>query len=469
MGTELNALLAEPKNLYFVGVGGSGMYPLVQIFLKEGHTIAGSDVNEGAILDYERRQGVRVDMGHRAENIHGADLVIYSAAIRENNPERLEAARLGIPCVERSEALGYLSGLYTHPVCIAGTHGKTTTTGMTVQILEMAGRDPAAVVGGKLPLINGYGKAGNGDAVVIEACEYHNTFLALHPKTAVLLNVDNDHLEFFGSMENLKAAFRQFCALATGAVVYNADDANTREVVAGLAQLLISYGLGMGCDIGAADVHCHKPSFWAFDLFEKNEKMCEIRLNVPGRHTMYNALAAYAAARQAGATPAECAAGLAAFSGTGRRFEVLGEVNGVTIADDYAHHPAELKAALTAASEMGFGKVWAVFQPYTFSRTEMLLPEFASALSIADRVVMTAIMGGRESAGDYAISTQDLADRIPGSVWFETQEDTAAYVLRNAQPGDLAVTLGCGDIYKCAHMMLADGSWGAPGPAGGPA
>ncbi|MFV0413937.1 MAG: UDP-N-acetylmuramate--L-alanine ligase [Oscillospiraceae bacterium] len=454
MQVNIGELLQTPKKLHFIGVGGSGMYPLVQILLPQGHSISGSDVNEGAILDYERALGVNVIMGQRAENVHGADLVVYSAAIGATNPERLEAERLGIPIVERSSMLGYVASLYRRPLCIAGTHGKTTATGMATQILQMAGFDPAAVIGGKLPYIGGYGKAGTGDGIVVEACEYHNTFLELVPDTAVLLNVDNDHLEFFGSMENLKAAFRKFCALATGAVLYNGDDANSREVVAGLPTPLISFGLSAGCDIRAVNLYEHRPAFWAFTIEENGRRLEEIKLGAPGRHNIYNALAAYAGARRLGASHGQCAEGLGAFKGTGRRFEVLGEVNGVTIADDYAHHPTELAATLTTAKEMGFKQVWAVFQPYTYSRTQLLLEDFARVLPIADRVVMTAIMGGRETAENYRVTTADLAAKIPGSVWFETQQEVARYVLQNARPGDLALTLGCGDIYKCAHIML---------------
>lgn len=452
--TAIGELLKTPKHLHFIGVGGSGMYPIVQILLPEGHFISGSDVNEGDILKAERKAGVQVMMGHRAENVHGADLVVYSAAIPETNPERVEAARLGIPAVERSVMLGYVSSLYTRPLCIAGTHGKTTATGMATQILEMAGLDPAAVIGGKLPYIGGYGKSGRGDGIVVEACEYHNTFLELRPETAVLLNVDNDHLEFFGNMQNLKAAFRAFCALATGAVLYNADDANSREVVAGLPQECIGFGLEEGA-LRAEHLREHRPSYWAFTVQWRGETQGEeILLAAPGKHNVYNALAAYGGARRLGATHEQCAAGFAAFGGTGRRFEVLGEVNGFTVADDYAHHPAELEATLSTMKEMGFNKVWAVFQPYTFSRTKMLLDDFARVLPIADRVVMTAIMGGRERAEDYDITTGALADKIPGSVWFETQRETADYMLQNAGSGDLVLTLGCGDIYKCAHMML---------------
>lgn len=455
MSPTLQELLSTPRNLHFIGVGGSGMYPLVQILLAAGHHISGSDVNEGSILDYERKQGVRVLMGHNAANVHGADLVVYSAAIPASNPERAEAQRLNIPCVERSILLGYVASLYKQPIGFAGTHGKTTATGMCTQILEMAGLDPAAVIGGRLPLIHGYGKAGSGSTIVVEACEYHNTFLEMQPETAVLLNVDDDHLDFFGSMENLKGAFRQFCASATGAVLYNGDDANTLDVIAPLANPKFSFGFNEGSHTRAQNAYEHKPAFWAFTVYENNQPQCEVQLSVPGRHNVYNGLAAWAAARRAGATPAQCAAGLAAFTGTGRRFEILGTVNGITIADDYAHHPTELHAVLSAALNMGYKSVWAVHQPFTYSRTQMLLDEFAEVLQPAHHVVLTAIMGGRENAEDYTITTAQLAEKIPGSVWFETQQQAADYVLQHAAADDLVLTLGCGDIYKCAHMMLA--------------
>ncbi len=454
---DFDKLLRQPKTLHFVGVGGSGMYPLVQIMLAKGHRIQGSDVNEGDILNYERSQGVRVMMGHRAENVEGADLVIYSAAIRADNPERLEAEKKGIPCVERSVMLGYVASLYPRSLCMAGTHGKTTATGMTVQILEMAGLDPAAVIGGKLPLIGGYGKAGKNDAIVVEACEFHDTFLELTPDTAVLLNVDDDHLDYFGSMENLMASFRKFCQKASGCILFNGDDTGSRLVVKGLPQPKTSFGLLPGSDIRAVNLSEHRPAYWQFALWENGKNVAEIRLGVPGKHNVYNALAAFGAARRAGASASQCAEGLAAFTGTGRRFEILGQVRGFTVADDYAHHPAELEATLKAATGMGYREVWAVFQPYTYTRTRQLFAEFAQVLPLADHVVMTAIMGGRERAEDYNITTAELAAQMPGSVWFETQREVAEYVLAQAQPGDLVLTLGCGDIYKCAHMMMEAG------------
>jgi len=351
--------------------------------------------------------------------------------------------------------------MYPHAVCIAGTHGKTTTTAMTTQILLMAGADPAAVIGGKLPLIDAYGRYGKGKEIVVEACEYSNTFLHLTPYLAVILNIDNDHLEFFGSMENLKAAFRKFALLTTDTVLVNADDANTMEAVRGMdreaALSICTFGIDTPADYRAEHVCEYRPSFYSFDAATAGQPTVHIELSVPGRHNVYNALAAYACAVRQGISAEACAQGLQAFRGAGRRFEFLGEVNGVTIADDYAHHPSELAATLAAAKRMDYRHVWAVFQPFTYTRTQMLMDDFARVLPLADRVVMTEIMGSRERAEDYTVRTKDLAAKIPGSVWFETFEEVVDYVLAHAEAGDLVITLGCGDIYKAAKMMAARG------------
>lgn len=448
-------LLDGKTKLHFVGIGGSGMFPLVQILHAVGYEIAGSDVGEGDIVEREKAMGIPVYHGHRAENVPGAQLVVYSAAIMKGNPELEEAARLGIPTVERSVLLGYVANTYPCPICISGTHGKTTTTAMTVQIMVMAGLDPAAVIGGKLPLIDGYGRYGAGRNIVVEACEYHNTFLQLVPHTSVVLNIDADHLEFFKTMDNLKAAFRKFALLTEHRVIANIDDANTLAAVDDIDRDVRTFGVHQQADYRAVNVREYRPSFFEFDVAVHGVPGVHVRLSVPGYHNVYNALAAYACAEGAGCTPGQCAQGLAAFRGAGRRFEILGEVNGVTIADDYAHHPTELEATLRAAKEMDYNQVWAVFQPFTYSRTQMLLDEFARVLPIADHVVMTEIMGSRERAEDYTVRTKDLAAKIPGSVWFSTFDEVVNHVLAHAKPGDLVITLGCGDIYKAAKMMMA--------------
>ncbi|MEG0803572.1 MAG: Mur ligase family protein, partial [Pygmaiobacter sp.] len=336
-------LLQNKKRLHFVGIGGSGMFPIVQILHAAGYTITGSDVLEGDIINYERAMGIDVKIPHAAKNVEGADLLVYTAAILPGNPELARAEELGIPAVERSVMLGYVQRLYAQSICVAGTHGKTTTTGMITQILEMAGKDPAAVIGGKLPLIHGYGKAGTGDQIVVESCEFANTFLHLAPYTSIILNIDDDHLEFFGSMENLKAAFRSFAELTEHLVLANGDDANTMAALTGIKVPIVTFGKGEDCDYVAKNIRMARPAFYAFEVWHKGVKLGQAELSAPGAHNVYNALAAFVATTLAGATPAEAARGINAFAGTGRRFEVLGHTAaGATVADDYAHHPTEL-------------------------------------------------------------------------------------------------------------------------------
>ena len=448
-----SAFFADKKHLHFIGVGGSGMFPLVQIFLSKGFHISGSDNNESDTLAQERAMGVTVYMGHAAENIAGADAIVYSAAIMQDNAELAAARAAGIPIIERAVLLGYVSRQYNTCVCVCGTHGKTSSTGMLTQILLTAGLDPTAVIGGKLPLMGGSGRAGQSQIMTCEACEFVDTFLELAPDIAVILNIDADHLDYFKTMDNLKASFRKFAAMASKTLIVNGDDPNTMEVIAGLPQPVITFGFAPTNDYYPADITPLSPVGSRFALMHKGAKVTDIELNVIGRHNILNATAACIAALEAGATPEQLAPGLVDFRGTGRRFEVLGQVNGITIADDYAHHPTELTATLNAAMELDFKQVWAVFQPFTYSRTAMLLEEFAQALAIPHKVVMSEIMGAREH-NTYNIYTKDLADKIPGSVWFNTFEEIAAYVLAHAQPGDLVITMGCGDIYKCAKLML---------------
>ncbi len=446
--------LQKCRRLHMIGVGGSGMFPIAQILLAQGFTLTGSDNNPGETIDQERAMGVTVTIGHAAENVRGADAVIYSAAIMQNNPELVEARRLGIPTVERSEMLGLLTRRYGNCVCISGTHGKTTTTSMTTMIFLAAGMDPSTVIGGKLKAIGGSGRAGKSDTMVVEACEYANTFLRLAPDVSVILNIDDDHLEFFGNMENLRASFRKFAEMTSRTVVYNGDDENTCLALEGLeGKETVTYGLDPKNDYYPEN-YVRKDGFRAsFDLMYRGKKLTEVELSVPGEHNVLNALASAAAAIAAGAPVEAVKKGLAEFRGAHRRLEIFGTVNGFTVADDYAHHPTELEATLRTCKSLGFRSVWAVFQPFTFSRTALLMDDFARVLPIADHVVLTAIMGGRE-INTYGVTTQMLADKIPGSVWFETFEEVRDYVLANAKPGDLVITLGCGDCYKCANMIL---------------
>jgi len=452
--TVIDDKVFEGKSqLHFIGVGGSGMFPLVQIFLGRGYRITGSDNNESDTLALERSMGVTVYMGHRPENLEGADLVVYSAAIMQDNPELVAARERGLPVYERSLVLGYLTRRYDNCICVAGTHGKTTTTAMLTQILLKADMDPSAVIGGKLPLIGGNGRSGGSDIMTCEACEFVDTFLDLAPDIGVILNVDEDHLDYFKNLENIIRSFHGFAALCAKCVIVNGDDANSLQAVKGIEAPVITYGADSTNDYYPADIHPLSPTQTSFSLMHKGKKLCGLTVSVPGSHNLLNAVAACAAALAVGTSADRLCEGLSTFTGAGRRFEILGEVDGVTIADDYAHHPAELKVTLEVAKKMGYNRVWAVFQPFTYSRTALLLDDFARELSIADRVVMSEIMGSRE-INTYNIYTRDLAEKIPGSVWFPTFDEIADYVLANAQAGDLVITLGCGDVYKCAKLLL---------------
>ena len=447
-------LPAGVERIHFIGIGGSGVFPLVQILKGQGFAITGSDNNEGDIVELERQMGIPVTIGQRAENIAGADMIVYTAAILPGNPE-LEAAKAsGLPLWERAKMLGVISSCFADAICVCGTHGKTTTTALLTQVLLEAGKDPSAVIGGKLPAIGGYGRAGESDVLVCESCEFQDHFLQLSPDVAVILNVDADHLEYFGTLESIIRSFHQFASMASRLVIANGDDPNTRKAVAGCGKPVITFGLGEENDYYARNVVAHGGMRRSFDLMKKGgEKVVTLDIHLPGQHNVLNATAAAVAALETGVTPQALAAAMPHFAGAGRRFEVLGERQGVTVADDYAHHPAEIAATLRAAKELPFVRVWAVFQPFTYSRTRLLMDDFAKALSLADRVVLSEIMGSRE-VNTYGVSTQELADRIPGSVWYPTFQEMADYVAANARPGDLVITLGCGDVYKCARMIL---------------
>lgn len=450
----IDQLLAQVKTVHFIGIGGSGMCPLAEILLSWGYTVQGSDNNPGDNIDHLRSLGVKVILGQKAENLAGADLIVYTAAILPDNPELLAAKNGDIPAFERAKLFGAITRRYKNCIGVCGTHGKTTTTSMLTQILLTAGKDPGAVIGGVLPMIGSHGRAGSADTLVCEACEYKDHYLDLSPSVAVILNVDEDHLEYFKNLDNIIASFRKFSALTSRTLIYNGDDANTVRAVEGLDKEKLTFGLDSKNDYSAANITFERGAFAGFDVVFRGETVAHLQLRIPGKHHIYNALAAFAAAVNAGVSFADCETGIATFTGAGRRFEILAEIGGITIADDYAHHPNELEATLSAVMQMGYRTVWAVFQPFTYSRTKILFDDFVRVLQIPDRCVMTEIMGSRE-VNTYGICTKDLAEKIPGSVWFNTFEEVADYTLEHAQAGDLIITLGCGDIYKAAKLMKA--------------
>ena len=445
-------LLDGVKRIHCIGCGGSGMFPLIQILHARGYALTGSDVEETKITQAERAMGMTVALGHDAANLGDAQLVVYSAAIHDVNPELQAAHAHGIRTVERAALLGYVSRLYPHSVGVAGTHGKTTTTGMIVTMLELAGKDPAAVIGGKLPLIGGYGKVGGGDSIVVEACEYSETFLYLTSYLGIILNIDNDHLEYYGTMGKLKLAFQKF-ALLSRTVVFNLDDPNTLDVMNSIDRPVLSFGIENDARFRAVNIREYRPGFYEFDVEELGEHFAHLRLNVPGYHNIYNALAMCCCVRPLGLQPADAERAAENFKGMGRRFEVKGECNGAVIVDDYAHHPTELAATLKTARSLGYQRVIAVHQPFTYSRTKALMQDFADVLRSADQVVLLPVMGSRE-VDDGSVRSEDLAAKIPGSVVVDGLDAAADWVKAHAGKGDLVVCMSCGDLYKAADKMV---------------
>ncbi|MBR5088105.1 MAG: UDP-N-acetylmuramate--L-alanine ligase [Ruminiclostridium sp.] len=447
--------LTGKKHIHFIGIGGSGMYPLAQILHKQGYYLTGSDNNETETLKAVRNMGIPVYMGQRAENIEGADLIVHTAAIMADNPELIAAKASGVQVIERSVLLGLITSMYENAVCVCGTHGKTTTTSMLTHIFLADGNDLTAVIGGKLKAIGGSGICGTSDTMVCEACEFVDTFLKLYPDTAVVLNIDCDHLDYFRTMENMKRSFTKFCSMTTKVIVYNGGDANTVEAVsaAETKARLVTFGSSDKYDYYPANISHISDFNTEFDVYRRGELLGRAAIHVPGEHNILNAVAAIAVAAENGCKFESAVKGLAEFHGAVRRFEKLSEVNGITFVDDYAHHPTEVESLLRTAKSMNFKRVWAVHQPFTYSRTATLLNEFAEALKLADKVVLTEIMGSREK-NTYNIYSKDLAEKIDGAVWFPTFDEVADYVVKNAESGDLVITFGCGDVYKVGYMMI---------------
>lgn len=443
------------------------MYPLAQILHSQGFFLTGSDNNETETLDAVRKMGIPVFIGQRAENIEGADLIVHTAAIMEDNPELIAARQSGIPVLERADLLGIVTSWYDNAVCVTGTHGKTTVTSMITQIIFTAGVDLSAYIGGKLPCIGGSGIAGKSDILVCESCEFEDHFLKLSPDISVILNIDADHLDYFGTLNNIKKSFRKFAETTSKILIVNGSDSNTTEALDGIDKEMITFGKDCSCNFYPENVKHENGLLTTFDLMKNGKKLGEITLHVAGIHNVLNAVAAAAAADFLGIDFEAVQKGLGEFRGAKRRFEKLGYERGITFVDDYAHHPTELEAALNAAMEMNFNHVWAIFQPFTFSRTKLLLDDFARVLQIPDHAVLTDIMGSREK-NTYGVFTRHLAEKIPGCVWFpqnETEEWTderkysnfqqiCDYICSHAQKGDLVITLGCGDAYKIAKMII---------------
>ncbi len=447
---ETDLLLTGIKRVHMIGIGGSGMCPLAEILHSKGYVLTGSDNNEGDTLNRIKALGIKVFMGHNAENVKDAELVVYSAAISEDNPERVAAKEQGIPTMERSKLLGALTRQYDNVVGVCGTHGKTTTSSMITQILYLSKKEPSAVIGGKLPLIGSNGLCGKSDIFVCESCEFVNTFLEMSPDISVLLNIDNDHLDYFKTMDNLVSSFRKFVSMSK-LVFYNGDDKLSAQAVSGLQIETVTFGLSDECDYVAKNLTPSKFGY-CFDVLKRGEFLAQFELKVPGRHNVMNSLAAIAVCDHLGVTAQDIKNSIEEFKGAGRRFEFYGEFRGFMLADDYAHHPTEIAATLSAAKDLNYNNVIAVFQPFTFSRTALLKDEFIEALKLADKVILTPIMGSRE-VNSYGISSENIAEGLDNCVCVSGFNEAVKKVYEVAKENDIVITMGGGDVYKIAKII----------------
>ena len=454
-----------PVHVYFMGIGGISMSGLAKILIEEGFTISGSDSKESAMTKSLEAEDVRIFYGQKAENIANSDkidVVVYTAAVHPDNPEFIAVKEAGIPMLTRAELLGQIMKEYEIPVAIAGTHGKTTTTSMLSKILLDADLDPTLSIGGIFSDIGGNIRVGKSEYFVTEACEYTNSFLSFFPKISIISNIDADHLDFFKDLDDIRHSFRKFAQLLPddGTLIINGDIDNVEEITKDLPCSIVTYGSDDGCDYYPSDIYYNEQGNPSFIAHLPGGDTLDISLAVPGIHNVYNALAAIAVANLLNIDTPHIKSALSRFGGTSRRFEHKGEIGGVTIIDDYAHHPTEIKATLTAAQNYPHNKIWCVFQPHTYSRTKALLNEFAEALALADHVILADIYAARET-DNLGISSKTLRDKIVAlgheCNYFPTIEgfgEIEKFLLQNCTKGDLLITMGAGDVVKIGDELL---------------
>ncbi len=443
------------RRAHLVGIGGVSMCPLAEVLRGMGLQVQGSDMTESDTVRHLRSLGIPVAIGHNAENLGDCDLVIRTAAVHDSNPEIAGAVARGIPVYERAQAWGAIMQRYPNALCVSGTHGKTTTTSMCTHIFMAAEADPTVMIGGTLPLLHAGYRVGQGDTIILESCEYCNSFLSFFPTVAVILNVEEDHLDFFKDLHDIQRSFRQFAELVpeAGSVIVNADNASAMEAVAGIAHPVFTFGLDHPADCTAANLQ-EVDGRPVFDVMVRGEKYAHVELHVYGHHNVLNALAAASAAYVLGLPGHAVEEGLASFTGAGRRFEHKGTYHGAEVYDDYAHHPDELHALFTTAREMGYQRLVVAFQPHTYSRTAKLFDRFVEELKIPDVAILAEIFAAREQ-NTLGISSADLCRNVPGAVYCSTLDKVADQLRQVARPGDLILTVGAGDIYRAGEKLLA--------------
>lgn len=447
---ELKKYLKPGKRVHLIGIGGVSMRPLGLVLQGMGLTVTGSDMNSSVSTDELIAKGIQVYIGHRQENIQGADCIIRTAAAHNDNPEIAAARVAGIPVFERAQAWGVIMQAYKNAVCVAGTHGKTTTTSMVTHILMEANVDPTVMIGGYLPLLRAGHRVGQGDTIILESCEYCDSFLNFFPTLSVILNIEADHLDYFKDLADIQKSFRKFAQLSSGGILANGDDPHVREALEGLDY--VSFGLNPNNRVHGENIH---PDWRHLDVYCDGTFYTHLDLNVLGRHNALNAIGAAGAAWMLGIPGEAVTRGLAAFSGAERRMQYKGSYRGADIYDDYAHHPDELAATIDAVATMHYNRVILAFQPHTYTRTRALFSDFVRQLKRVDKVVLAEIYAARER-NTVGISSKDLAEQIPGAVYCETLPEVTSYLGSIAREGDVILTVGAGDIYRAGEALLKD-------------
>ena len=445
---EIKAYIRPGRHVHLVGIGGVSMRPLGLVLKGMGLLVTGSDMNSSVSTDELIAQGIHVSIGHRADNIQGADCIIRTAAAHNDNPEIQAARAAGIPIFERAQAWGVIMQEYKNAICFSGTHGKTTATSMMTHILMAAQWDPTVMIGGYLPMLHAGHRVGHGDTIVLESCEYCDSFLNFYPTLAVVLNIEADHLDYFKDLKAIEKSFHQFAELATDRILVNGDDANTLDAMEGLSY--VTFGLGEHNRIRAVNTS----SDWRhLDVVCDGEKYCHLDLQVLGRHNVLNALSAAGAAWLLGIPGEAVAAGLATFTGANRRLQFKGKFNGADVYDDYAHHPGELSATIEAVRSMNYKRIILAFQPHTYTRTHALFHDFVQELRKPDVTVLAEIYAARER-NTVGISSMDIQKEIPGSVYCETLPQVTEFLRSVAREGDVILTVGAGDIYRAGEALF---------------
>ena len=455
MALSIKPYIENKERIHLIGIGGVSMNSLGELLLSRGVPISGSDRLRTDVTARLEALGAKITYEHKPENVEGASLIVRTAAVHDDNPEIVRAHELGIPVMERAEAWGHLMRDYDNVVCLAGTHGKTTSTSMMTLMTMEAQMDPTVMVGSNLPAIGGTLRIGGKGCFVAESCEYCNSFLRFAPTVAVILNVEEDHLDFFKDINDIIHSFHEFVELTpmNGLVVVNGDDPHAMRSVAGINRKVRTFGTSATSDVYPTDVR-DENGYYRFTVMVEGKEYAKVALSVPGRHNMLNALACCAAAEFLGVPGDAAERGLNKFTGSSRRFQLVGKMpNGATVVDDYAHHPSEMKATLNTAKEMHFDRILCAFQPHTYTRTKALFHEFVEALGMCDQAVLAPIYAAREK-NTIGIYSSDIAREVPGAVSFDSFDEIADYLRKEAGPNDLVLTMGAGNINEVGPMLI---------------